>query len=1578
MKDTVLKQIAEYSSVRKRRKRWFNVVACLATVVVFCTAYALMLPAITEETEVFCAQEEHCHDEACYIVEDVCVAHEHTDACMETEMELSCALEESEGHTHAPECYGESEILVCELVECESHAHSEACVQMTQELTCSLTEDENHAHSEACYAETQSYICGFEESGGHIHGEACYQAAITLLCPLAESEGHCHSEECYEEKNIFVCGFDEWHECSEACSRWLVCEAEEHTHGLSCYSDPQADLENAEIWERSLPDVLTQKYAEDLLAVAKTQLGYQESENNYIVTQEGEKKGYTRYGQWYGDAYGDWDAVYVAFCLYYANIEDLSREADCQSWVELLAEKGIYRSAADHRPKAGDIIFFDYDGDVKAEHVGIVESVEDGICTIEGDVFRQVSRCSYDSLDQSIMGYGVLPENKGAVSYRGLEGSYTQAGSAYRLRTLLNTGTSHIRLSANISTSDAITLPSNCDIVLDLNGFTLTHTGSSAFLAVGSGRTITVWDSKAAAETLSEADGEKYDRIGTLSGTTLNYYVTETRVVAPLVGTTEETLRLHTVSAAGAIKAGTQPVFSVSGGTVNVESGMIYGGSNRAVYMTSGTVNLNGGYLCGFTQSFNANTNDWNANPSTEFGGAAYLSGGTLNCNGAVLAVNTAADGGAVCVCGGTLNITGGVLSGNRSLSVREDWDSCPYYNGGGAVFANGNGTVTMSGGYITNNSVLSDDSYWDGGGGVLLDDNASFTLSGGYLTGNIAHGGGAVRTCWLSKSKFVMTGGFLTGNVARKAEGGALFLGMEEGGADDVGGAVITAGYVTNNKIIETEHWGGGGLFCSDGASLEVRNMLLTQNTAAGFGGGLAGCSTGHIFLYSNDGCAIYGNEDCVEGEPHFSGDASDKPYDKQICDEVFQSYDHSDYFCALESAISGEMLGGHPAYWTGSADGIPVNSGEDDVLSAEKVMGLTAHPTQEAILTAEQLAKLYVTGNHSDTHGGGVLCNGVLKVGGPLDIEVPVRLIPDIAKLFVDGNGEKISLEGFEFTAVITDELGNVISTAACQEDGSFLFGNEIVLRSEGTYTYYLKELNDGLYESIQYDTSVYRITVKVIKGEPIAIDSESTKVYYYTTLVTMERRAADGTWKTINTIDGSYFGSVVLPLFGDAYAFTNILSDKTSIQVVKKWTGEPGANSVTVDLYRNDAVIATQTLSSSNSWQYTWQELPVTDESGSAYLYTVRERSIEGYSVEYITTAGGSDSKVYWIPATELVEGEQYIIANPNGGQILYATDSSIDAAYTTSDKKAVSRSSGSLSLGGKTYSTWYEGNMDARSVYTAVVPSDFSQKNGNTGLTLKNNGTSSSSWMLVQDAGGNYLKGTNNDTYCSLFVVQDGMLKGHDGFTWNPNNLRTVVYSGNKFTTTTGTSNAAGIYRKVTTLSVSGTQTVTIVNTPVEEARFEVNLTKLSELDQKPLVGAEFALLNEQGQALYFTGENGRYALSNETQAGATTCLVTATGGKLLLQELPAGSYTLRETKAPSNHAPIPDYNFTLGDKDGEKTLYLTVEDPVYAYVLPETGGIGMQWYTLGGLLLILAGAIPLYRHRKRRKEDFTSS
>lgn len=365
MRMGTLQEAKEYSARRRGRKRWRGAVIALAAVVVFCTTYALILPAITMGQETFCGKEEHIHGENCY------------------EMQLRCGREyeeeRPEGHIHGEDCYEKETVLTCGLEE---------------------REDTYHAHTDACFDEEGTLVCEEPEVlEGHTHLEDCYEEEWVLACEEPEQEealqAHEHTQDCY--------------------ARVFVCTKQEHTHGISCYSDPSADLETAAEWEATLPALHGKTLGENVALVAKSQVGYTQSERNYEVDNAGGRHGYTRYGAWYGDPYGAWCAMFASFCLHYAGVErsEVPYASGCAYWVDALCEAGLYQSAGSYTPKTGDLVFFDPDGDGVSEHVGIVTGVRgETIETVEGNVGGAVAEKEHLLADADVSGFGVLPEEE--------------------------------------------------------------------------------------------------------------------------------------------------------------------------------------------------------------------------------------------------------------------------------------------------------------------------------------------------------------------------------------------------------------------------------------------------------------------------------------------------------------------------------------------------------------------------------------------------------------------------------------------------------------------------------------------------------------------------------------------------------------------------------------------------------------------------------------------------------------------------------------------------------------------------------------------------------------------------------------------------------------------------------------------------------------------------------------------------------------------------------------------------------------------------------------------------------------
>ncbi len=397
--------------------------------------------------EVFCGQVAHKHGEACYTTKRTLICgqeetgHHHSDACYTEKTSLICGEIEREEHHHSDACWSERQVLACGKTECAPHHHSDACMVEKTVQVCTETDPE-HVHGEECYT-TQTVIgCGLEETDGHSHLADCYTTESFLSCGLEETDGHTHTDACYLTERVLSCGKEEkeGHIHSDACwkeERILSCGLSEHEHTLECYSDRSA-VENEADWRASVSGaMITGRWDKDLIAVARTQIGYTPNTRNYIVYR-GNKFYYTRYGDWIDDSeyvvYGDWCASFVAFCMYYAGIRNVPYNSNCAIWVEKLIDADMYFDYDQIEPRPGDLMFI-YSGreeDAKAHkaiHMGIVAEVTDhSIITIEGNV-GSVSWREYqvDETNQ-ILGFGRLPENPKYRSITGSLGRITYSG----------------------------------------------------------------------------------------------------------------------------------------------------------------------------------------------------------------------------------------------------------------------------------------------------------------------------------------------------------------------------------------------------------------------------------------------------------------------------------------------------------------------------------------------------------------------------------------------------------------------------------------------------------------------------------------------------------------------------------------------------------------------------------------------------------------------------------------------------------------------------------------------------------------------------------------------------------------------------------------------------------------------------------------------------------------------------------------------------------------------------------------------------------------------------------------------
>ena len=1663
MKYDVLRGAEKYTKVHKRKRLRHRVVTVLAGVVVFCTTYALILPAITLEKQ--CDIPEHTHTDACYAqvtsVEKrvpVCsaetleihrhtadcydadgnptcgyadfVVHSHDSRCYDETGNLWCPLPEIEAHRHTagcyalPEehthaegcytsvrgdlvcgehvhtdaCYAETAVLACGLEESEEHRHDENCYETSRELTCGI--DSDHSHTDACYEWEQvlscdlptdsaedaqpvlvctkpeivlhrhtpdcfdadgNLICGQTQILEHRHSDACFETVAepvdtgTLTCTdtahvhtarcygtwelVCGQEEHTHSEACKPEETVF-CGKDA-HTHGEACrdeNGELVCGTEEHTHSLACYADPGADVETAELWEQTFAGVtLTGNWRQDTLAIAETQLGYAESTKNYVVAEDGETvKGYTRYGAWCGEPYGDWNVMFLTFCLHYAGVEGVDR--DCGGWVTSWAD--AFEPAQSHTPAVGDLVLFDRDGDGTADRAGLVAQITDsGFAAMEGDAEDAVRLLTYGVDDPGILGYINLPERAKeftltaqtengitvtitgesaslpypareitvtvtevtdgerrairdqilgeeqaepersyllditlwhgeeeieptgsvTVTFSGIdtEGLYpkvyhidtnaqtatdmeaktgengdvtvdTNHFSFYDLRLLTFQDLSgyigdkfseggNFKLTGDAWTADngsSANLSITQNTTIDLNGHTLTISKANQYFDVHEGAKLTIMDSSdSIQDTESTVTGNLYGNKAKLENDTLTYYITES---TPTGTGTTETLVKHTVPLTGAGKilgqAASEQVILVKG-ALELQSGVLQNTGGKHIFTVDrGTLDINGGYIVG------------GGSDGTP-GGGIYVDNGTVNIQGGVIAANRGSSGGGIFFQNGTLNISGGAVAGNEVINGHSD-------NGGG-IYVN-SGTLNLSGGYVTNNykecgcnDCRNDVNNTHGGGGIALANSSVMNMTGGYVTGNYSGlaGGGIYAGFFGHNVRFTMSGGTIAGNCAELGEGGGLRI---AGGTNGVIQATNKV-YITNNITNSNNDWGGGGIFVQEKGNLSIVNSLITNNSAGGFGGGVGACPTGETLIANQDGAAIYGNR---ASGTNMSGGGNNKTYDSTLAQtsEVFTRNGYADYFCVRAkdgangpiSLVTGLMAGGGAANWTGSCDEQPVSIGPSGYAAAKYLFGLDAHPDGAAKSQAVNAAKVIITGNHSNIHGGGIMTNGGLILGDPggkVVTATPELDITGTKALLKDGVKQN---EGLNFQFKLTDSEGKEVGTATADAaTGQFSISPDVQYSQTGTHTYTLSEVK-GDRAGITYDTNVHKIQV-TIEEKTVSLLGVTFKSYNVASV----------------TLDGSESG------------------------------GSSGSGSGTGSQTGTFRVHFKNTQGWEHVYMHVWADSsnPLTSWPGMQMT-----QGSDGYYVAELSVSGTGTYN--------------YVFNNGSGKQtkditnVPYAPGKEVRFDYETVIENTATGSSGSGDAVG------HGSNSDGS--YTLTIPGDAFTNTMTTQLNLQITKTDSVDASKLLEGAKFTLKEQGTENSMEVTTGKDGI----------------ALFSG---------------IRRNTTYDLRETQAPSNYMT----------------------AGPWILEVRDEDATLYPATENPDGTLEKASDTDTGTALTVTTG-------------------------------------TDSKVLQLTIQDTLWGYELPDTGGAGTTSYTAGGLALIFGAATLLYSHCKRRKEDEASS
>lgn len=410
---------------RVRARRYTAMLLVLAMLTSLSVSWRLhqVGTALTTDNEYSCGMEEHVHTDECYTEELVCGYEEG-----QPEDPDSAFSVDSEPTTEEPEA--EPEDPEPEEIEPEVHHHTADCYETVlvehKELTCG---QEEHTHDDTCPVDpdTGDFLCGFEE---HTHTDDCFttetETEEKLICGYEEgqvlSDGTAAEDgiAALEDTNTATSVAEDssseavsepvLHHHTEACyEKVLTCTIPEHTHTLECLADYSADVETDDDWEKYSVG-LSDNWNEALLAVAKEQLGYKESEKNF---QTDEALGdiidvhhYTRYGAFYGNPYADWDVAFIAFCQHYAGIpkteipqrlglEALRADMDAMGFAYLTeGEDAAYEAIP------GDVVTYNKNGTADDETIGIVETVgDDSLTVISGAVEGAVAEVTVPFTD---------------------------------------------------------------------------------------------------------------------------------------------------------------------------------------------------------------------------------------------------------------------------------------------------------------------------------------------------------------------------------------------------------------------------------------------------------------------------------------------------------------------------------------------------------------------------------------------------------------------------------------------------------------------------------------------------------------------------------------------------------------------------------------------------------------------------------------------------------------------------------------------------------------------------------------------------------------------------------------------------------------------------------------------------------------------------------------------------------------------------------------------------------------------------------------------------------------------------
>ena len=352
-------------------------------------------------------------------------------------------------------------------------------------------------------------------------------------------------------------------------------------------------------------------------------------------------------------------------------------------------------------------------------------------------------------------------------------------------------GSGNYYLSENVTLTAAHTLTGN--LVLDLNGHSITVGGDADAISIPEGMTFTLTDCDGSgAITRSSGSGSGVD----VDNSTFVMYGGK--------------ICNHAATYGGGVFLGGRSVFTMYGGEISGNTASISGGGVQVDAYAQ--FNMTGGTISG------------NVGPATESnggGGVFIYYGGSFTMSGdARITGNKAHKGGGVYVCDGDsiFRMEGGTIGGTEAA------DANTATLGGGVYVKNS--TFTMTGGMIGGGQDNGGNTASTNGGGVYVESGVC-NMEGGTICGNTAstNGGGV----YLYGGSFTMTNGTIGGIGASDdndaVNGGGVYI--------DSNGVFRMDGGSSNTPNVYGNYVKGKGSGVYVGGAFEIENSVQVTGTS-------------------------------------------------------------------------------------------------------------------------------------------------------------------------------------------------------------------------------------------------------------------------------------------------------------------------------------------------------------------------------------------------------------------------------------------------------------------------------------------------------------------------------------------------------------------------------------------------------------------------------------------------------------------------------------------------------------------------------------------------------------------------